>query len=138
MQLDRVRLIEPAPWRDAITGRSPRALRRALRRANRRGELASAGRVKQVAPGLWAVPVLRVREPGPPPPRWIRPLVMSVAALTTLGGGGWMVWLAISAAMEAAPEIAAVALIVLVAVVLWARTSSRRGCTTTVTIRHWH
>lgn len=94
---DRVRFIEPAPWRDVLTAPSRGRLHRALRRATRRHELASVGRIKHVAPGVWAVPVLRLREAPPPPPGWVRPLAIAAVVAVTLGGLGWLGWLVVSA-----------------------------------------
>lgn len=139
---DRVRFIEPEPWRDMITARSPSHLRRSLRRAARRHELASVGQVKQVAPGLWAAPVLRVREAPPPPPAWVRPTAIGAASLITLGGLGWLVTLAISALVGAVSEgIAAGGVVGLLGLALLVFLAFRRfggGHVTEVTVRVRH
>lgn len=133
------RVLEPVVRRDIMTDSNPRRLLRRVRRASLRGELAGTGRLEQVAPGKWAVPVSRLREAPLPPPVWVRPALVSAGVMIVISGIGYAGYLLLSSLVAVAAGVGMGGLLGLAVVFLGLRAlSSGGGCETTVTVRHRH
>lgn len=89
------------PWRDALVASSLSGLRKEIRRGMRRGEFAGVGPIQYAQPGMFACAVVRIREPRPPRPPWMVPVAAGVGVVGTLAAGGWLLYLAVAAALSA-------------------------------------
>lgn len=111
-------------WPAVMEASSPQRLRAAVARAHRRGELATVGPVRQVRPGVWAVPVGTLR-PLSRPPRWRKPVLVTAGVVVVLGSAAALGWWLVAATVAALPVIlggaAVLALLLLLA-------SSKTGC----------
>ena len=125
-------------WSDLIIGETRTEVLRALRTAQRRGEVGAVGKLVRVD-NMWAIRVQRLREPARER-RWVKPVVVfgvAVAGVAGLGVGAWLAFRAVTQAVSTVSVAAVVGVLAVVVVVLLAgRGSGSGGCTFTVTHRH--